>query len=244
MKSMPCRDAAKLAPGLLMRGGRRPRPAAPSLHFQDYPMKRLTLASLALLALSAPAFADGFYGVGEITRSNLSLDRNHFDSALLGSGATGLASSDSGNTTKWRLQGGYRFNPNVAVEAGYIDFGKAKYTATYTGGSAQGSLKAGGADVAALLGLPLNDSFSVFAKAGMVAAKVDSRLTAGAPASLASGTESVHVVRPLLGVGALYKLSDHVDLRADYDHVSGLGKSNKTGKMDANLVSLGLAYNF
>lgn len=54
----------------------------------------------------------------------------------------------------------------------------------------------------------------------------------------------IHVVRPLLGVGALYKLSDHVDLRADYDHVSGLGKSNKTGKMDANLFSLGLAYNF
>jgi opacity protein-like surface antigen len=51
-------------------------------------------------------------------------------------------------------------------------------------------------------------------------------------------------VRPLLGLGALYKLSDHVDLRADYDHVSGLGKSDKTGKMNANLFSLGMAYNF
>jgi len=207
-------------------------------------MKLHSLASLALLALSTTVFADGFYGVGEITRSNLSLDRNHFDSALLGSGATGLSSSDSGSSTKWRLQGGYRFNPNVAVEAGYIDFGKAKYSASYTGGNAQGSLKAGGVDVAALVGLPLNDSFSVFGKAGIVAAKVDSSLTAGAPASLASGTESVHVVRPLLGVGALYKLTDNVDLRADYDHVSGLGKSNKTGKMDANLFSLGIAYNF
>jgi len=207
-------------------------------------MKRLPLASLALLALSTTAFADGFYGVGEITRSNLSLDRNHFDSALLANGATGLASSDSGNPTRWRLQGGYRFNPNVAVEAGYIDFGKAKYSATYTGGSAQGSLKAGGVDVVALVGLPLGDSFSVFAKAGVVAASVKSSLTASGPAALASSADSTHVVRPLLGVGALYKLTDHVDLRADYDHVSGLGKSNRTGKMDANLFSLGLAYNF
>ena len=207
-------------------------------------MKLQHLASFALLALSTPAFADGFYGVGEITRSNLSLDRNHFDSALLANGATGLSSGDSGNPTKWRLQGGYRFNPNLAVEAGYIDFGKAKYTAAYTGGSAQGSLKAGGVDVAALVGLPLNDSFSVFAKAGVVAAKVDSRLAASGAAVAASGDASTHVVRPLLGLGAIYKLSDHVDLRADYDHVSGLGKSDKTGKMTANMVSLGVAYNF
>jgi OOP family OmpA-OmpF porin len=215
-----------------------------STHFQEYPMKLHHLASLAMLALSTTAFADGFYGVGEVTRSSVSLDRNHFDNALLANGATSLSGSDSGSDTKWRLQGGYRFNPNVAVEAGYIDFGKARYSASYTGGSAQGSLKAGGVDVAALVGLPLNDSFSVFAKAGMVAAKVDSRLTAGAPASLASGSDSTHVVRPLLGVGALYKLGDHVDLRADYDHVSGLGKSDRTGKMDANMVSLGVAYNF
>lgn len=182
--------------------------------------------------------------MGEITRSNLSLDRNHFDGALLANGATGLSSSDSGNPTKWRLQGGYRFNPNLAVEAGYIDFGKAKYTASTSGGSAQGSLKAGGVDVAALLSLPLSDSFSVFGKAGVAAAKVDSRLSASGAVVAASGDASTHVVRPLLGVGALYKLSDHLDLRADYDHVSGLGKSGKTGKMTANMVSLGVAYNF
>lgn len=63
-------------------------------------MKLQHLASFALLALSTTAFADGFYGVGEITRSNLSLDRNHFDGALLANGATGLSSSDSGNRTK------------------------------------------------------------------------------------------------------------------------------------------------
>lgn len=207
-------------------------------------MKLQHLASLALLAFSTTTFADGFYGVGEVTHSKLSLDHAHFDSALTANGATGLSASDSGSDNKWRLQGGYRFNPNLAVEAGYIDFGKARYTAAYSGGSAQGSLKAGGVDVVGLVGLPLNDSFSVFAKAGVVAASVKSRLAASAPATLASGDATTHVVRPLLGVGALYKLSDHVDLRADYDHVSGLGKSDKTGKMNANLFSLGMAYNF
>jgi len=207
-------------------------------------MKLHTLAPLALFVLASTASAAGFYGVGEVTHSKLSLDHTHFDGALTANGATGLSSSDSGSDNKWRLQGGYRFNPYVAVEAGYIDFGKSKYSASYSGGTAQGSLKAGGVDVAALLSLPVNDSLSVFGKAGMVAAKVDSTLAAGAPAAAASGDASTHVVRPLLGVGALYKLTDNVDLRADYDHVSGLGKSNKTGKMDANLFSLGIAYNF
>jgi OOP family OmpA-OmpF porin len=90
----------------------------------------------------------------------------------------------------------------------------------------------------------VTDSLSVFGKAGMVAAKVESGLAADAPASLASGSASENVVRPLLGVGGRYKLTQHLDLRADYDYVKGLGKSGKTGKMDANLFSLGAAYNF
>ena len=199
---------------------------------------------LALCVFTTTASADGFYGVAAVSHSSDSLDRSHFDSALTANGATGVSSSDKGSGNQWRLQGGYRFNPNVAVEAGYIDFGKTRYSANYNGGSASGELKAGGLNVAALLSLPINDSLSVFAKAGVVAAKVDSTLSAGAPAALASGSTSSHVVRPLLGVGALYKLSDHIDLRADYDRVSGLGKSDKTGKMDVNIVSLGLAYNF
>ena len=207
-------------------------------------MKLQHLAPFALLALSSTALADGFYGVGEVTYSSNSLDHAHFDGALLANGATGLSSEDSGSGYHWRLQGGYRFNPNFALEGGYIDFGKADYTASYNGGSAHGSLKAGGVDLAALLLLPLGDSFTVFGKLGAVAAKVDSTLTAGAPASLASSSDSVHVYEPLLGVGALYKVSDNVDLRADYDYVGSLGKSDKTGKMDANMFSLGIAYNF
>lgn len=207
-------------------------------------MKLQHLASLALLALSTTAFADGFYGVGEATYSWNSLDRAHFDSALTANGATGLSSNDSGSGYHWRLQGGYRFSPNFALEAGYIDFGKVDYHASYNGGTANGSLKAGGVDLAGLALLPLNDSFTVFGKLGLVAAKVDSSLTASAPASLASGSESVHVYDPLVGVGALYKISDNVDLRADYDYVGNLGKSAKTGKMNANMLSLGIAYNF
>ncbi len=208
-------------------------------------MKLQYLAPLAAFTLATPAaFADGFYGVGQITHSSTSLDGSHFDSALSANGATGLSSSSAGNGTQWRLQGGYRFNPNLAVELGYIDFGKATYNAGYASGSAQGSVKAGGLDAAALLILPLNHGFSVFGKAGLVAANVKSDLSAGAPASAAGGNSSANVVRPLIGAGLAYKLTENVDLRADFDHVDGLGQSDKTGKIGANMFSLGAAYNF
>jgi OOP family OmpA-OmpF porin len=207
-------------------------------------MKLKYLAPLALFALTSTAFADGFYVLGEVTHSITSLDRNHFDNALTANGATGLSSSDKGDSNQWRLQGGYRFNQYLAVEGGYIDFGKSKYKADYLGGSAQGSLKAGGFDMAAVVSLPLNDSFSIFGKAGLVAANIKSSLSAGVPASLASGSHSSSELLPLLGVGASYKLTQNIDLRGDYDHVSGLGNAKKTGKMDDNMFSLGLVYNF
>jgi len=207
-------------------------------------MKFQYFASLALLALTTTAFADEFYVMGQVTHSSATLDRSHFDNVLTANGASGLSSSDDGNSNQWRLQGGYRFNQYFAVEGGYIDFGEAKYKADYNGGSSQGSLKAGGADVAALLSLPLSDSFSVFGKAGVVVANVKSSLSAGAPASLASGKASTNDVLPLLGVGAILKVTQNVDLRADYDHVSGLGDAQKTGKMDDNMFSLGVVYNF
>ncbi len=207
-------------------------------------MKFQQLAPLALFALASSAFADGFYGLGEVTHSQTSLDKNYFNDALTAHGATGLSSSDSGSGNQWRLQGGYRFNEYLAAEAGYIDFGKAKYSASYAGGAASGSLKAGGVDLAALVSMPLNDRFSVFGKAGVVFADVKSSLSAGAPASLASGDTSKNVVRPLLGLGADYKLSEKVDLRTEFDRVSGLGDSGKTGKMDSNMISMGVIYKF
>ena len=207
-------------------------------------MKFQHLAPLALLTLTSAAFADGFYGVGEVTRSNTSLDKNYFDGALTHNGASGLSSHDTGNGNQWRLQGGYQFNPNLAIEAGYIDFGTAKYKATYAGGTAHGSLKAGGFDVVGLALIPLSPDFSIFGKAGLVYANVKSSLSANGPAALASESNSTHVARPLLGVGASYKVAQNVDLRADFDHVSGLGKSSTTGKMNDNLFSIGVAYHF
>jgi OmpA-OmpF porin, OOP family len=195
------------------------------------------------LIVSSPVLADGPYVLGEVTHSNLSLDKGTFNDDLAAAGATGLNSSDHGSGNQWRLQAGYKFNPYFAVEAGYIDLGKADYKANFFGGTAKGSEKAGGIDFAALGIIPVTDNFSLFGKAGLVAAKVQTKLTSGAPAAIGVNDTSTEV-KPLIGAGATYSLLKNVDLRFDYDHVSNIGSSGKGGKMDDDMVSAGISYNF
>lgn len=204
-------------------------------------MKLTHLAPLSLLLLASVSHAEGFYVLGQVTHSRASFGSNAFDSALASEGATGLSSHTDGNSNQWRLQAGYRFNDYFALEAGYIDFGKAKYHATYAGGTADGDLKAGGVDLVALISAPIDDRFSVFGKVGVVDAKAKSNLSASLAG--ANGSSSTTVARPLIGFGAAYQLAPQVSLRADFDHVSGLG-SGTTGKLNSNMMSIGIAYNF
>ncbi|MDA8382912.1 MAG: outer membrane beta-barrel protein [Betaproteobacteria bacterium] len=199
---------------------------------------------LAVALVSVNAFGAGFYVAGEVTHSNDTLGTAHAEHALTQAGATGVAASASGSSNQWRLQLGYRFNRHFAVEGGYIDFGRANYSATYAGGTANGTVKAGGVDLAALGFLPLTKRFSVFGKAGLVAARVTDDLSASPPAGAAASHTATTAVRPLLGVGATYRVSRTVDLRADFDHASNLGKSGKTDALTSNMLSLGVAYKF
>ncbi|MDB5946703.1 MAG: ompA-like transrane domain protein [Ramlibacter sp.] len=205
-------------------------------------MKFHKLAIPALIAMAATAAsAEGAYVLGQVTRSTASLDGSSFDNQLTATGASSLSSSSGSNSNQWRLQGGYRFSPSLSVEGGYIDFGNAGYQASYGGGTANGNVKAAGLDAAVLYSVPLNAKVSVFAKGGIVAARVKSSLTASAPGS--SNDDSATVVRPLIGFGSEVALTQKVSLRLDYDHVSGLGTSS-SGRMNVDMVSVGLGYKF
>jgi OOP family OmpA-OmpF porin len=207
-------------------------------------MKLSTWVALGLVVVATAAPAQGLYITGEVSHAQDSLNRGYFDNTLTQAGAAGLSSSANGGANQWRLQGGYRIGPNLAVEAGYIDFGKSRYTGNYAGGTALGTLKAGGVDMAVLALLPIDPAFTVFGKAGLVAASVKSSYPAATLASLPVVNSSATVVRPLLGVGAIYKLSDKMDLRAEFDHVSKLGTAARTGTMNATMFSVGIGYNF
>ena len=96
----------------------------------------------------------------------------------------------------------------------------------------------------ALLGMyPVTDNLSVFVKGGAIVEEVKTKLrSAELPAANFSDTSTE--VRPLAGAGITYAIMNNVDLRVDYDHVFNVGSSSKGGKMNADIVSAGISYNF
>lgn len=207
-------------------------------------IKRFTVAA-ALSLTMASAFAGDWYLVGSIGQSKVKdAGKGDIDAALVSAGATGLSSSLDDTDTGYKFQLGYRFNPNWAIEGGYVDLGKFNYNATFTGGTASAQVKASGLNIAGVGTYPINDQFSVFGKLGFIDGKVEESITATGPGGTASGSASATKVKANYGFGATYNLSKAWGLRAEWERFSKLGDNNTTGESDVDLLSVGVVFNF
>ncbi|BCM26048.1 outer membrane beta-barrel protein [Methyloradius palustris] len=208
-------------------------------------MKKLALLAVLSTLTIAPAYAaDGFYAVGSVGWSKLDLDKGSIDSQLVSAGVTGLNSSTDESDVGYKLQLGYQFTENLAIEGGYIDLGKTSYSASYTGGNANAEAKARGVNLSVVYIYPINNDFSVFGKIGIIDARVKASVVATGPGGTASASASSTDVKPTIGFGATYNLNETVGIRAEYEFFNKLGNSDSTGESNVNLVSAGLVYKF
>lgn len=191
-------------------------------------MKKQLLVVLLGTALAAPiaAYAEGAY-VG-------------FNAGRAEQKVSIEEGSLKDNKTGYKLYGGFGFNQNFGVEAGYVHFGKLSASGTNGVDTASISSKPQALYVAATGTLPLNDQFSLFAKLGVSfnRTKVSTVLN-GVPDG--SGTENRTTA--LLGIGAAYNFTKNLALVAEYED---FGKVIKEDGVDlkANLLSIGLRYKF
>jgi OmpA-OmpF porin, OOP family len=207
-------------------------------------MKFRSLALLSLLAVTAPSFAGDFYVSGSIGRASADINSGSLDDALTSAGFANVASGVDEKDTGFKLQFGYQFNPNFAIEGGLVDLGEFQYDATFTGGTAEAKWEAKGVSINALGILPIDDSFSVFGKIGMVNAKVEMDLTATGAGGTASVSDSEKNWSPVFGVGAIYNATKSIGIRAEYERYSSLGDDATTGEGDIDLLSIGVSYKF
>ncbi|HUW37797.1 MAG TPA: outer membrane beta-barrel protein [Rhodocyclaceae bacterium] len=206
--------------------------------------KLIVTISLLALASAASAQQDGFYGGISLGQANLHADASALDSGLSGAGIGGVSSSIDSKDTGFKLRLGYQLSDRIALEGGYIDFGKAKYSGAYTlpgAGSVSGQREASGVNFDVLGRLPLDNGFSVFGKAGVLLAHVESK--ASTADGSASFSNSANTLRPGLGGGVDYALAKNVDLRAEWERYFKVGNAS-TGKSNADLLSAGLNYRF
>jgi OOP family OmpA-OmpF porin len=208
----------------------------------------LSALSTATVSVNALAADSGWYVLGSVgqakydTESKSSIDSDLQASvAPLDLASSSLDDSDSG----YKLQVGYQFNQNFAVEGGYIDLGELVYKARVTDGfdsvGARLKTEAHGFNVSAVGILPLG-SFSLFAKVGVIDAKVESKGSVEGVGNVAS--EDSTDVKPLFGLGAGYSFGDHLGVRVEWERFSNLGDDDSTGEGDVDLVSAGLIFKF
>jgi OmpA-OmpF porin, OOP family len=138
------------------------------------------------------------------------------------------AGSCDDKDTSYRVYAGGRFNRAFGLELGLLSYG----TFDRGGGETDGW----GIDIPLLLGFPIGQNSSVFAKAGAHYSSID---VGGNPALVQTGKESGW--GPRYGVGAQIGLTPTWALRADWDryHVRFPGT-----KDDIDILSLGAQYSF
>ncbi len=163
------------------------------------------------------------------------------DAALLTRGLTSTTLIES-HDTAWKLFGGYQFNENFAVEAGYHDLGTFKGVTSVTAPAAAtvgGKWDAYAGSVSAVGIYPLVKQFSVFGKAGFAVSRVKVDVPAAAPYS-ASATR----LQPLIGIGARFDITKAIGVRAEFERFNNVGDGDKTGQSPVNVWSISAQYRF
>jgi OOP family OmpA-OmpF porin len=196
----------------------------------------IPFAMAANYKASDQAMYIGLSGGQSITQA----DGGDISSALSNSGLAPTGSSLDDTDTAWKLYLGYQFNPNFAVEGGYVDMGKFDFSSTTAGGSLSGELKTkNGVFIDAVGIIPLQNNFSIFGKLGLYSVKSElSGSGAGGSVSASHTTGDV-----TYGIGAGYDFTRNLAARLEWERFNKVG-DNRTAEADLDMVSVGVVYKF
>lgn len=182
-------------------------------------MKKQILIVLVAAISSSTVFAEGLFNTS-----------GKESGTIYGGASAGKADAECSDTsidcksTGWKLFGGYKLSPNLAVEGGYYSLGTAKEE-VQPGTTAE--VSASGVGMTGVASYPVADEVDMFAKGGIMMWEAEGKVT-GFPTQKEDGTDL------LLGVGAAYKLDNNWGIRGEYEHVGG--------DLKANMYSIGATF--
>ena len=182
--------------------------------------KILSACAIAAAFVAAPAFAQGYVGLG-------------FGSSKI-SGFDGIG-LNGGNTNKGlvKIYGGYQFTPNWGAEVQYSDLGKRDITGL---AGTTGSFSSSQFSIAGTGTLPLNSGFSLLGKLGVSG----NRITTSGNVVAGTGNNS----GLLLGIGAAYNITSALSVRVEYENFGNMAKINNGSTVRGDGYSISLKYGF
>ena len=213
-----------------------------------FKLRSLRAAGLAGLAcLLVPQvqaqMREGGYAYGGLSvgssRGTFGNDVQAAASAGVGGSLTSFTRDDSATGVK--VFGGWQFNRNLGLEAGYFDLGKMGYSAsTLPAGTVDARYHVQGLNLDLVGTLPLSTNWSALARVGATAARTQARFTTTGAAVM--GDSSQRKTDAKLGVGLQYALGSSLLMRAEverYRVVDAMGS-----RVNVNFVSVGLVVPF
>ncbi|MEB4593023.1 outer membrane beta-barrel protein [Candidatus Thiothrix sp. Deng01] len=155
-----------------------------------------------------------------------------------------LGNIDCPTPSGWKVFGGYKVTPNLAVEGAYVDFGDGGSSGIIpviagvnnVANGASISTQATGFNVSGVASTAATDEISLFGKAGLMAWNKDTTATVqqvGVKNATVTQESSTDGVDLSLGAGAEYKINDNWGVRGEVEHFDGL---------NANLYSVGATF--
>jgi OOP family OmpA-OmpF porin len=192
----------------------------------SYKKNVATVAFLGIAAMaSSSAYAStdmpGFYLGGSVGQAK---ERNACVNTI----------SCSDTDTGLKVFAGYQFNRNLALEGGYIDFGKASLT--FPGANL--TIKAKAYTLAAVGMIPLANGFALFGKAGAYRTELKAAGTA-VPAPFTVRNSGL-----TYGIGGQWNVAKNLDLRLEYERFKDVGEKATIGQNNVDLFTAGLSYKF
>jgi opacity protein-like surface antigen len=153
-----------------------------------------------------------------------------------------------GSDVAWSAAVGYRFNPHVAAEVAYMDFGTTDISEHYRFSSSPipfvgefirtYSSKVTGPALSVLGSLPVGSGFDVFLRAGVLFA--DRKLELSQSIGLGATTFGSKVW--LAGVGVDWSFASRWAIRAEYQRTGKLDATFLAGETDLEQASLSVLF--
>lgn len=185
-----------------------------------------------------------WYMGGNVGQSLAEIDKDEVNVALLRNGFTGTSAIDGDeHDVGYKIFGGYQFNPNYSIEAGYFDLGEFGYTATtLPPGTVTAELEAKGFNIDLVGSYEFTEKLEIFARVGAHYTKTDVDFTDSGLAHVLIPHQDEHEVNYKFGLGFQYALSPSWDVRLEAERYRINDAVGNDGDID--VASIGLVYRF
>lgn len=153
--------------------------------------------------------------------------------------------------TGFRLLATYKFDRYWGLEGGFVALGQASGETTCVGKNCSpdigdvGSyhLNVSGFQGDVIADYPFSDAWSLFGRAGLIAAATD--LSETQDTGLFGQIDETNTsVEPTFGIGVGWKVAEDFQVRLGWDRYLGRGNSDSKLNLDISLISIGLQYHF